>query len=1095
MSSQRITRDTFDAVVQEKMKRYRISLDQALTETIQEFQLDGPSKSLSRMQLENYRDGDRFSLPRDSLSRGWELESRRDDLARQSYMRDYGRDRSPIRVGDRLDQWRSDDPLSKERFFRDELAASSRRIHDLEALRSRERGDFLARDLDYGPRRHELERNPVRSPEFSMGRPGVYREFRSPPRLGNFEPRGSLQEAFRSPPGARGRMPMRQARGGRMQRSPGARGPGSRQFQTDKPGQSSQKTGASPANRKPEKDGETSTVKQGSEAVKKAGSPDEQNSSSKYSMQIVRWAKFHTMEVDADLAKQHRALFKVKTDACKKIVECFKGPMTSTQRERCFGAVKFLSHSALKNPKIDNELLDMLIEKQTVKNKNEFFEVIKPFDKEMMMIQQRLLKTAIPLLMACNTYELKNTILTDERQLVNALRTTVFLCRKSMVLLGQTFSLATISRQNNILDALSLSGIELKPSDFPNFKDCYLFGKEFMVQLKNYLKKSGRKPILKTKALPASEVDEKDMQPEEDLECKEQKEADPAVVETIDKLLENAKSGDKEGEKPAFWFLFDKDSSEYKYYRQKLADYQRTTGQTRRNATQTRKPKRSPEDLACDSVRAMLYARKVLGIKRRTFRSIAFSNKRKQMKSGTKPPSSKPVKSEPKTEEKQEPPASEAAAATTSTTTAASSSSNSTTTTTTPAATTGSASEVKTEDKQPTVATAKPKKEETPPASAKKQPTAATAKPKKEETPPASAKKQPAVATPKPKKEETPPASAKKQPAVATAKSKKEETPPASAKKQAAVATPKPKKEDSPPASAKKQPAVATAKPKKEETPPASVKTELSTDPEEWDIDAKTKDTAVKLAQFVAQMGPEIEQVGMENSLTNPEFWFVQDKESQAYKYYKIKVEEFKRAEEAGDEEGVEMGDEEEEDEDEDEEDDEEEDDDVEGDAEDAAEAPSAADAPVAAFTQMPTPARPSMPRKRVTKLKVGMLPPKRVCLVEEPKVHDPVRIEYDRPRGRGYNRRKKPADLEFANKKLTQQNVGFQMLSKMGWKEGQGLGSDGSGIKNPIKVGSVSAGEGLGVEDRKPAAEGSDDNYDAFRQRMMQIYKQKIVK
>lgn len=41
MSGQRITRDAFDAVVQEKMKRYRIGMDQAIANTVREFQMEG----------------------------------------------------------------------------------------------------------------------------------------------------------------------------------------------------------------------------------------------------------------------------------------------------------------------------------------------------------------------------------------------------------------------------------------------------------------------------------------------------------------------------------------------------------------------------------------------------------------------------------------------------------------------------------------------------------------------------------------------------------------------------------------------------------------------------------------------------------------------------------------------------------------------------------------------------------------------------------------------------------------------------------------------------------------------------------------------
>jgi splicing factor 4 len=33
----------------------------------------------------------------------------------------------------------------------------------------------------------------------------------------------------------------------------------------------------------------------------------------------------------------------------------------------------------------------------------------------------------------------------------------------------------------------------------------------------------------------------------------------------------------------------------------------------------------------------------------------------------------------------------------------------------------------------------------------------------------------------------------------------------------------------------------------------------------------------------------------------------------------------------------------------------------------------------------------------------------------------------------------------------LKEDNKGFQMLQKLGWTEGQGLGTDGSGIVEPI--------------------------------------------
>lgn len=38
-------------------------------------------------------------------------------------------------------------------------------------------------------------------------------------------------------------------------------------------------------------------------------------------------------------------------------------------------------------------------------------------------------------------------------------------------------------------------------------------------------------------------------------------------------------------------------------------------------------------------------------------------------------------------------------------------------------------------------------------------------------------------------------------------------------------------------------------------------------------VDAKTMETAEKLAKFVAQVGPEIEQFSIDNSTDNPDLW------------------------------------------------------------------------------------------------------------------------------------------------------------------------------------------------------------------------------
>lgn len=45
----------------------------------------------------------------------------------------------------------------------------------------------------------------------------------------------------------------------------------------------------------------------------------------------------------------------------------------------------------------------------------------------------------------------------------------------------------------------------------------------------------------------------------------------------------------------------------------------------------------------------------------------------------------------------------------------------------------------------------------------------------------------------------------------------------------------------------------------------------------------------------------------------------------------------------------------------------------------------------------------------------------------------------------------KTPDLSDYKEYKLKEDNVGFQMLQKLGWKEGTGLGSSGSGIVEPV--------------------------------------------
>ncbi|XP_072260731.1 SURP and G-patch domain-containing protein 2 isoform X2 [Pyxicephalus adspersus] len=945
MAGQRITRDMFDAVVQEKMKKYRISMDQAIANTVREFQLEGPSAFRDQERL-SFRD-----LPRDSLSRKWETNMTRDSVSNPLYFQELGRESSSGLHSDPLmNRWGSADPHLKERLYREELQA---------------------RDLDVSRRNWELERNS--GPDFGMVRSDLFREFQD-------SELGPVKEGF----WGQGRGPSKPTRG--VMELLAEKAQGGQRFGSSGP-----------------------TGKAGNAYSKKI--PQEKCmpvSDYSFSGQIVRWAKFHNAKDDSEFQRQRKALFRLETETCKMAVNCFKGRLSVSDTELCFSSIKPINHPALFGPKIDNDLLDLLVATTTVMVKNDFFDAIKPYDKDMMTLQQRMLNCATPLILACNTFELKHPILTDPKQLHGILDNTLFLVRKSLVLLGQTFALATALRQNNVMEILGINGTELKPADFPNFKDSYLFGKDFITKLKDWLQKSGHKLTLNSRTKMPKQTTVNKEETKTEAESKERKSGSPNVVATIDQLLEYAKKADKGGgEKPAFWFLFDKNSNEYKYYQQKLEQFQNSLGPSDTKNTQITKAKKSTEELAEESVRAMLYARKALAVKKKLFGSLAVSRKRKVVKPKRQLP--KTVKANKKLKK-----TSQKVAKKTLT------------------------QNIKKENVIQEV------KEENVTAEVVKGTVSPTVK--KE------------VGSPKKVKPEV-----KKE---ATVKPVQD----ASSEQSSGKLELKGQEEA--------HKSSTSAKDKSPNDHPSDVKAEISSErPQVSDVDEKTKDTAVKLAQFVVQMGPQIEEFSMQNSVNNPDFWFLREKNSPAYKYYKSKLEEFKREASSdvddGDQESVKTGDE---------------------DVDMGSETPGSDNPSIAAFSQMPTPSRPAIPRKRVAKLKVGMLPAKRVCLVDEPKIHDPVRIAYECPKGRLNNRKKKPADLEFSNKKLTEHNVGFQMLNKMGWREGQGLGSSGSGIKNPIKVGAVSAGEGLGVEQKEPP-QSKGDNFDAFRQRMMNMYKHKISK
>lgn len=226
---------------------------------------------------------------------------------------------------------------------------------------------------------------------------------------------------------------------------------------------------------------------------------------STFGIEIIKWAGFHAIKNDAEFSRLFGALFELETETCAKMLASFKCSLRPEHRDYCFFTIKSLQHAALKTPKVDNEFLNMLLDKGAVKTKNCFFEIIKPFDKYIMRLQDRLLKGVTPLLMACNAYELsiKTNGFGNPREMANAFETTVSLCRKSLALLGQTFALASVFRQEKILEAVGLQEMAPAPTLFPNFDDSTLFGREYIENLKAWLEKSGY-PIQMKKPEPES---------------------------------------------------------------------------------------------------------------------------------------------------------------------------------------------------------------------------------------------------------------------------------------------------------------------------------------------------------------------------------------------------------------------------------------------------------------------------------------------------------------------------------------------------------------------------------------------------------------
>ncbi|XP_071794994.1 SURP and G-patch domain-containing protein 1-like [Asterias amurensis] len=84
------------------------------------------------------------------------------------------------------------------------------------------------------------------------------------------------------------------------------------------------------------------------------------------------------------------------------------------------------------------------------------------------------------------------------------------------------------------------------------------------------------------------------------------------------------------------------------------------------------------------------------------------------------------------------------------------------------------------------------------------------------------------------------------------------------------------------------------------------------------------------------------------------------------------------------------------------------------------------------------------------------------------------------------------PDFSDYQKFKIQADNIGYQMLKKLGWEEGQGLGTEGQGITTPVNKGSASTSTtGLGIDKASNLTqEDAEDEFSAYRKRMMLAYR-----
>jgi hypothetical protein len=82
------------------------------------------------------------------------------------------------------------------------------------------------------------------------------------------------------------------------------------------------------------------------------------------------------------------------------------------------------------------------------------------------------------------------------------------------------------------------------------------------------------------------------------------------------------------------------------------------------------------------------------------------------------------------------------------------------------------------------------------------------------------------------------------------------------------------------------------------------------------------------------------------------------------------------------------------------------------------------------------------------------------------------------------------PDVSDYRDFKIQAENIGYRLLEKFGWKEGQGLGKNSQGIIDPVNKGVTPVNHGGLGQDRPSDLDRNDDEFQMYRKRMMLAYR-----